>query len=121
MDYKEEDIDYRPEVIGKEFLKDNKYGILLGIVGILIVPLIIMLFNTNETAENNIQISYFIMNLSMVIYSLKSSNTYIFKNKTCKVMFVVNILCQVILFVLIAMNNINRSEERRVGKECRSR
>lgn len=107
MDYKEEDIDYRPEVIDKEFLKDNRYGILLGVLGILIVPLMIMLFNTNETAENNIQISYFIMNLSMVIYSLKSSNTYIFKNKTCKAMFILNILCQVILFVLVAMNNIN--------------
>ncbi|KAJ53841.1 Ca2+-transporting ATPase [Clostridium tetanomorphum] len=105
LDYKNENIDYRPDIIDDYILKDNIGSIVLKSAFVALTAFIALKLNTDLNLEIKSTISLFILNISLIIYSLVYSEGYFFKNKVSNVITVVNILFQIIPIIII--NKIN--------------
>jgi Ca2+-transporting ATPase len=106
FDYQHENIDYKPDVIDEYLLKNNLSKVLYKGIFIASIAFISLYFNKKAPINISGGIAYFVLNLSLIIYSVSFSEGHIFKNKISNVILLLNVLIQVGILLGICKSNI---------------
>ncbi|WP_027625024.1 cation-translocating P-type ATPase [Clostridium lundense] len=106
LDYKNENIDYRPDVIDDYLLKENIIKFVFKGFFIAFIASISLYFNKKVPMDISNSIACFILNLNLIIYSVNSSEAYIFKNKVSNIILLLNVLLQIGYLILNCKDNL---------------
>lgn len=106
LDYENECIDYKPDIIDEYLLKDNISKIIFRGFFVASIAFISLYFNKKIAVDLSGVIACFILNISLIIYSFNFSQGYVFKNKISNIILLLNIAAQIGPILGICKDNL---------------